>query len=96
MSLKIAKFSSYKKALVSLLVCAAVAGLVYGLSILSDISLSKKKAELLDLVAKTSTSSSLTPEVKKDILQEFGGENTAKYNFTPAEKQAVLDALNKK
>ncbi len=61
----------------------------------SDMNIAEKKATVLGIVSNAPTTP-LTPEVKRDILQEFGGEKTAQYSFTPAEKQAILDAMNKK
>lgn len=53
----------------------------------------EKKADLLERVNETDNLP-LSEKEKLDILEKFGGGNTAQYNFTAEEKDKVLRALN--
>ena len=55
----------------------------------------EKKAEMLKVV-NSAEAIPLSEKQKIDILNTFGGSNTAEYNFTPAEKDKILRALNAK
>lgn len=54
--------------------------------------ITQKKAEILKMV---STGKILTAEQKSTILSLIIGEQIKKYNFTDAERNKVIDALNK-
>lgn len=52
----------------------------------------KQKASLLERI--TETNNPLSEQEKLNILQKYGGSNTAQYNFTAEEKNEILRALN--
>lgn len=57
--------------------------------------LTEKKAEMLEIVSNAKTVP-LSGKQKAEILQNFGGDKTTQYNFTPAEQEQILRALNGK
>lgn len=54
--------------------------------------ITQKKAEILQMV---STGKKLTDDQKKTILSLIIGEQIKKYNFSDAERNKVIEALNK-
>jgi hypothetical protein len=61
----------------------------------SKMTTEQKKEAIMALVSKAN-STPLTLAQKQSVFQELKGANAEQYQLTPAEKTAILKALNKK